>query len=84
MKLTLSVIKADIGGFVGHSSAHPEVVKTVEESALSKVKDGTLIDAQTLVCGDDIAIVMTHQHGVDSPVVHEIAWKAFESGTNLA
>ncbi|MEN3033572.1 MAG: fructose-1,6-bisphosphate aldolase/phosphatase [Aquificaceae bacterium] len=84
MKLTLSVIKADIGGYVGHSSAHPEVVKKVEEIALSKVKEGTLIDAQTLICGDDIAIVMTHEHGVDSPIVHEIAWKAFEEGTNVA
>ena len=29
MKLTLSVIKADIGGFVGHSSVHKEVLEKV-------------------------------------------------------
>ncbi|MDQ7037817.1 MAG: fructose 1,6-bisphosphatase, partial [Aquificota bacterium] len=28
MRITLSVIKADIGGYVGHSSTHPDVVGT--------------------------------------------------------
>ena len=26
MKITLSVIKADIGGYVGHSESHPEII----------------------------------------------------------
>jgi fructose 1,6-bisphosphate aldolase/phosphatase len=26
MKVTLSVIKADIGGYVGHSSSHPDIL----------------------------------------------------------
>ncbi|MEO0077286.1 MAG: fructose 1,6-bisphosphatase, partial [candidate division WOR-3 bacterium] len=26
-KITISVIKADIGGYVGHSSSHPEILK---------------------------------------------------------
>jgi fructose 1,6-bisphosphatase len=26
MKITLSVIKADIGGYVGHSSSHPDIL----------------------------------------------------------
>jgi len=38
MKLTLSVIKADIGGYVGHSSAHPEVVEKVKEIGLKEVE----------------------------------------------
>lgn len=84
MKLTLSVIKADIGGYVGHSSAHPEVVQRVREVGLKEVEKGNLIDCQVLVCGDDIALVMTHEHGTDSELVHGIAWRAFEEGTQLA
>ncbi len=84
MKITLSVIKADIGGWVGHSSTHPEVVNAVKEFVDTKVADGTLIDADILTCGDDIAIVMTHTHGVDSEVVHKLAWDAFETGTEVA
>ena len=84
MKLTLSVIKADIGGYVGHSDTHPEVVQTVREVVSSEVEKGNLIDCDILTCGDDIAIVMTHTHGVDSELVHGIAWRAFEKGTEVA
>ena len=31
MKLTFSVIKADIGGYVGHSESHPELLATANE-----------------------------------------------------
>ncbi len=84
MKLTLSVIKADIGGYVGHSDTHPEVVQTVKDVVGSEVEKGNLIDCGILTCGDDIAIVMTHTHGVDSELVHGIAWRAFEKGTEVA
>jgi len=84
MKITLSVIKADIGGWVGHSSTHPEVVNTIREFVDTKVAEGVLIDADVLTCGDDIALVMTHTHGVDAEVVHKLAWDAFEMGTQVA
>ncbi len=84
MKLTFSVIKADIGGYVGHSDTHPQVVETVKNHVEKEVSKGTLIDMDILTCGDDIAIVMTHQHGVDSETVHKIAWEAFEKGTEVA
>ncbi len=84
MKITLSVIKADIGGYVGHSATHPEVVETVKSVVVSERDKGNLIDCGILTCGDDIAIVMTHTHGVDSELVHGIAWRAFEEGTKVA
>ncbi len=31
MKITLSVIKADVGGYVGHSESHPDVLAKAEE-----------------------------------------------------
>lgn len=84
MKLTFSVIKADIGGYVGHSDTHPEVVETVRKVIEEEKEKGNLIDCNILTCGDDIAIVMTHTHGVDNEVVHRIAWNAFEKGTEVA
>jgi D-fructose 1,6-bisphosphatase (EC 3.1.3.11) len=83
MKITLSVIKADIGGYVGHSCTHPDVVKTTEEYARKFVGD-LIIDLKVLTCGDDIALVMTHQHGVDSEKIHKLAWDAFSAGTEVA
>ncbi len=84
MKLTLSVIKADIGGFVGHSSVHPQVVEKVKEVVVQEKEKGNFIDCDILVCGDDIAIVATHTHGVDNEFVHSVAWKAFSEGTQVA
>ncbi|ADO44741.1 protein of unknown function DUF100 [Hydrogenobacter thermophilus TK-6] len=84
MRITLSVIKADVGGYVGHSGVHPQLVETIKEFVQEEVKKGILIDASVLVCGDDTAIVMTHTHGVDSEIVHGIAWRAFEKATEVA
>ncbi len=83
MKITLSVIKADIGGYVGHSCTHPDVVKATEDYA-RKFVGSLIIDLKVLTCGDDIALVMTHQHGVDSEKVHKLAWDAFSVGTEVA
>ena len=33
-KTTLSVIKADVGGFVGHSSIHEELIEEAEEGEI--------------------------------------------------
>jgi fructose 1,6-bisphosphate aldolase/phosphatase len=84
MKITLSVIKADIGGFVGHSSVHPEVLNRVKEVAQEAKDNGTIKDVSVIVCGDDIALVMTHTKGLDSSEVHEVAWNAFKEGTEVA
>ncbi len=84
MKITLTVIKADIGGYVGHSSVHPEVLNRVKEVALEAKDKGIIKDVSLLTCGDDIALVMTHTKGVDSSEVHEVAWKAFKEGTEVA
>jgi len=84
MKLTLSVIKADIGGFVGHSSVHKEVLEKVKEVAEDGKDKGIIRDVSVLVCGDDIALVMTHTKGVDASEVHELAWNAFKEGTEVS
>ncbi len=84
MRVTLSVIKADVGGYVGHSGVHPDLIETVKEFVGEEVKKGSLSDANVLTCGDDIGIVMTHHHGPDSPLVHGIAWRALEKAATVA
>ena len=84
MKITFSVIKADIGGFVGHSSTHPEVVNKVKEVTEEGKEKGVILDASVITCGDDIALVMTHTQGTDAEPVHKLAWDAFIAGTEVA
>jgi len=83
MKITVSVIKADIGSIGGHICPSPNVVKTVQ----SIVKDkgsGMLRDSYISYTGDDIAILMTHTKGVGASEIHGLAWAAFVAGTETA
>ena len=84
MKITLSVIKADIGGYVGHSESHPDIIARGQECLEKAKKDGLLIDCQATKCGDDLQLIMTHKEGTGSSEIHKLAWDTFVDGTNLA
>jgi fructose 1,6-bisphosphate aldolase/phosphatase len=84
MNVTLSVIKADIGGYVGHSSTHPDILSLAEESMAKAKIDGMLIDYHVTNCGDDLQLIMTHKLGEDNDRIHKMAWDTFEAGTKLA
>lgn len=81
MKVTLSIIKADIGSIGGHICPSKQLLATVK----SYVKGNPLlIDHYISHTGDDIAILMTHTRGVGNQAIHELAWGAFMAGTGEA
>ncbi|MBO8142885.1 MAG: fructose 1,6-bisphosphatase [Firmicutes bacterium] len=82
--ITLSVIKADTGGFVGHSAVHPDMMQAAEAQLKERKEQGIIIDYQVARVGDDIALIMTHRHGADSELVHRIAWETFQATTEVA
>jgi len=84
MKVTLSVIKADIGGFVGHSESHPDILARAAEHLAKAKKEGLLIDCRVAKCGDDLQLIMTHQRGEDDEKIHNFAWDVFVDCTELA
>jgi len=84
MKVTLSVIKADIGGFVGHSESHPDILALAAEHLAKAKKEGLLIDCRVAKCGDDLQLIMTHQRGEDDEKIHKFAWDTFVDCTELA
>ena len=82
--VTISAIKADIGGYPGHHSVHPDLIKTAEQE-LSKAKNAKLInDFRVLACGDDLQLIMTHEKGADCKEIHKLAWDTFIKGTEVA
>jgi fructose 1,6-bisphosphate aldolase/phosphatase len=83
MKLTISVIKADVGSIGGHLAPSRELVALVEERIRASGKD-LLLDAHVGHTGDDIAILMTHGRGTGDERIHRLAWDAFVAGTELA
>jgi fructose 1,6-bisphosphate aldolase/phosphatase len=82
--VTISVIKADIGGYVGHSSSHPEILALAKDHLAQAKKTKKLIDFCVTSCGDDLELIMTHDQGEDSKIIHKLAWDTFYAGTELA
>jgi len=84
MDITLSVIKADVGGYVGHSSSHPDVIQKAKEELEQYKEQGLLIDYYVTACGDDLQLIMTHQLGEDNEQIHKLSWDTFVECTNVA
>jgi fructose 1,6-bisphosphate aldolase/phosphatase len=82
--LTISVIKADVGGFVGHSAMHPDLQASAREQMEAAKQKKTLIDYHVSYCGDDVFLIMTHERGVNDEEVHRTAWETFLKGTEVA
>ena len=84
MSITLSVIKADVGGYVGHSESHPDVIAKGKECMAKAKKEGLLVDYHVTKCGDDLQLIMTHQRGEEDETIHKLAWDTFVAGTEVA
>ncbi|NWJ30131.1 fructose 1,6-bisphosphatase [Marine Group I thaumarchaeote] len=82
MKITVSVIKADVGGVGGHTKPSDGLIEAVRETI--KNSADLLIDYYIGYCGDDVHIVMSHTHGTDNQQIHKLAWDAFMAGTKVA
>jgi len=82
MKITVSAIKADVGGVGGHTKPSDGLLDVVRKTVKNSSK--LLLDSYIGYCGDDIHIVMTHSKGVDNEEIHKLAWNAFEAGTKVA
>ena len=82
MKITVSVIKADVGGIGGHTRPSDALIEAVRKTV--KSSGNLLIDHYIGYCGDDVHIVMSHTHGMDNDKIHKLAWDSFMAGTQVA
>lgn len=82
-KITLSIIKADIGSIGGHIKPSQKLLETVENYIKENGKS-LLIDSYIGYTGDDIAILSTHKRGVLDEKIHKLCWDAFLAGTAVA
>ena len=75
---TVSDIKADAGGKVGHT-APPAHFAPVAEASLREAKEAGLIfnTSAFLAVGDDGHLLMTHARGADDNAVHLWAYRTF-------
>lgn len=83
MKVTLSVLKADIGSIGGHIKPSAALLEEVRKFIDSEGRE-VLIDSYISHTGDDIAILCSHDKGIGSEAIHKLAWDAFLAGTETA
>lgn len=83
-KITLSVIKADVGSLAGHCVVHPAEIEVAKKGLESAKADGVITDYYVTNCGDDLELIITHRYGEDSPKVHGLAWNIFSEAASVA
>lgn len=83
-KLTVSAIKADVGGQPGHATV-PKPIIRIAKQEMDRAKDNDkIIDAHVFHAGDDLELLMTHKKGVENSKVHELALNTFQKATEKA
>lgn len=78
VSFTLSDIKADSGGKVGHTSP-PNHFRSVAEASLQEAKALKLIHgtSELIEVGDDGHLLMSHAKGADNNEIHLFAYRTF-------
>jgi fructose 1,6-bisphosphate aldolase/phosphatase len=83
VRTTISVIKADVGSYPGHSRVHPKLLEKAAQ--MLKAQQGKLLtDSVVTHCGDDLELIMTHTKGEDNPQIHKLAWDVFTECAAIA
>jgi len=83
-KITVSVIKADVGGYVGHSAIHPDLIEEADNRLEGAQHQEKIIDYHVTACGDDLELIMTHRNGTDNRDIHQLAWDIFMACSDTA
>ena len=84
MRLTLSVIKADVGSVGGHTRPSRRMLEAARAELARATGEGLLIDGCAVHTGDDIALILSHERGKGDPEVHGFAWDTFLAATEVA
>ncbi|MBI3303721.1 MAG: fructose 1,6-bisphosphatase, partial [Deltaproteobacteria bacterium] len=74
---TLSDIKADAGGKVGHTTP-PALFDGVARASLREAQENGIVrDFQVFAVGDDMHLLMAHNRGIDANDIHLLAFRTF-------
>jgi hypothetical protein len=83
-RITISVIEADVGGWVGHSSVHEDLIGEAKWHLETARAEGFVLDFHITACGDTLQLILTHRRGERDEEIHHIACRAFETCFQIA
>ncbi|GAG10665.1 unnamed protein product, partial [marine sediment metagenome] len=76
--------KADVGSVGGHTKPTDKMLESAKKAIAIAIEKKLLLDGMVTHTGDDIALIMSHLHGNDSPDIHTFAWNTFLGATGFA
>lgn len=83
-KVTISLIKCDVGSLAGHHIV-PKPLFDIAEKSLKKAQDEGLINNFFVFnAGDDLELLMAHEMGEQNSEIHKLAWETFKKAANKA
>jgi len=74
---TVSDIKADAGGKVGHTTPTTLFAAVSEASLMEAKEKGIIRDFRVFGVGDDLHLLMHHRRGIDANDIHLTAFRSF-------
>ncbi|MCD6513555.1 MAG: fructose 1,6-bisphosphatase [Candidatus Odinarchaeota archaeon] len=83
-KVTLSVIKADVGSLAGHHVVHPDLIEVAYTQLKEAKGKGIINDFYVTNVGDDLQLIMLHKRGENDEKIHELAWNTFMKAADKA
>ncbi len=84
MKMTISVIKADVGSIGGHTQPTYKMIDAVKKRVKTAQNSQLILDGMVTFTGDDICIIMSHIKGINNAEIHIFAWDSFIEASRLA
>jgi fructose 1,6-bisphosphate aldolase/phosphatase len=84
MRVTLSVLKADVGSIGGHTRPSARMLEVVRARLREAAGQRLVLDGLVTHTGDDIAIIVSHLRGVGAAEIHRFAWDSFLAATEEA
>ncbi len=83
-KLTVSLIKAEIGEDPSDGAVHLDLVKRAEESLEKAKGKGLILDYRVVRYEDGLRLLMTHRRATSDEKVRKLAWETFLACTETA
>jgi fructose 1,6-bisphosphate aldolase/phosphatase len=83
-KVTISIIKCDVGSLAGHHIVPKPLFDIAEKNLKKAVEKGVINNFYVFNAGDDLELLMVHEKGEQNKEIHKLAWDTFKECANKA
>jgi fructose 1,6-bisphosphate aldolase/phosphatase len=83
-KVTISIIKCDVGSLAGHYIVPKPLFDVAEKNLKKAVEKDVINNFYVFNAGDDLELLMVHEKGEQNHEIHKLAWDTFKECANKA